>query len=132
MRERTQAEIEAALTAYHGADGWDENDRADMSYALAAADEVAPPDPVVQREQPIPANEMVKELKQLHLSLMSSEDAHYRGDAFARAAICLEALEAENETMKQRLECWLEPRSSNAQARIEALEAEVKRLDLGR
>ena len=92
MRERTQAEIEAALTAYHGADGWDENDRADMSYALAAADEVAPPDPVVQREQPIPANEMVKELKQLHLSLMSSEDAHYRGDAFARAAICIERL----------------------------------------
>ena len=44
MRERTQAEIEAALTAYHGADGWDHNDRADMSYALAAADEVAPPD----------------------------------------------------------------------------------------
>ena len=38
MRERTQAEIEAALTAYHGADGWDHNDRADMSYALAAAD----------------------------------------------------------------------------------------------
>ena len=42
MRERTQAEIEAALTAYHGADGWDHNDRADMSYALAAADAVAP------------------------------------------------------------------------------------------
>ena len=42
MRERTQAEIEAALTAYHGADGWDHNDRADMRAALAAADAVAP------------------------------------------------------------------------------------------
>ena len=101
MRERTQAEIDAALTAYHGADGWDRNDVADMSYALAAADEVAPPDPVVQREQPIPANEMVKELKQLHLSLMSSEDAHYRGDAFARAAICIEALEVQKEVVSQ-------------------------------
>ena len=38
MRERTQAEIEAALTAYHGADGWDHNDREDMRTALAAAD----------------------------------------------------------------------------------------------
>ena len=38
MRERTQAEIEAALTAYHGADGWDHNDREDMRAALAAAD----------------------------------------------------------------------------------------------
>ena len=36
MRERTQAEIEAALTAYHGADGWDHNDREDMRAALAA------------------------------------------------------------------------------------------------
>ena len=42
MRERTQAEIEAALTAYHGADGWDHNDRADMRAALVAADAVAP------------------------------------------------------------------------------------------
>ena len=92
MRERTQAEIEAALTAYHGADGWDHNDRADMRAALAAADEAAPPAPVVQRDQPIPDSEIVRELKQLHLSLMSSEDAHYRGDAFARAAICIERL----------------------------------------
>ena len=38
MRERTQAEIEAALTAYHGADGWDHNDREDMRAALASAD----------------------------------------------------------------------------------------------
>ena len=38
MRKRTQAEIEAALTAYHGADGWDHNDREDMRAALAAAD----------------------------------------------------------------------------------------------
>ena len=44
MSERTQAEIEAALTAYHGADGWDHNDRADMRAALVAADAVAPPD----------------------------------------------------------------------------------------
>ena len=40
MRERTQAEIEAALTAYHGADGWDHNDREDMRAALVAADAV--------------------------------------------------------------------------------------------
>ena len=92
MRERTQAEIEAALTAYHGADGWDHNDRADMRAALAAADAVAPPAPVVQRDQPIPYSEIVSELKQLHLTLMSSSDAHYRGDAFARAAICIERL----------------------------------------
>ena len=138
MRERTNAEIDAALTAYHGADGWDENDRADMRDAFAAADAVAPiaghiealeaalreiveigryfgvtpmrrcveialtalatldavapPIPVVQREQPIPYNELVMELKQLHLSLMSSPDARYRGDAFARAAICIERL----------------------------------------
>ncbi len=147
MRERTQAEIEAVLTAYHGADGWDEHDRADMSYALAAADEVAPPDariealeavlrdardripdwstgsnaellgrikviladavsppiPVVQREQPIQDNEIVRELKQLHLSLMSSEDARYRGDAFARAAICIEALEAAGKGLAEAL-----------------------------
>ena len=38
MRQRSDAEIEAALTAYHGADGWDHNDRADMRAALAAAD----------------------------------------------------------------------------------------------
>ena len=108
MRERTQAEIEAALTAYHGADGWDENDRADMSYALAAADEVAPPAPVVQKDNPIPYSEIVRELKQLHLSLMSSADAHYRGDAFARAAICIEALEAQKEVVSQsRIEAAL-------------------------
>ena len=40
MRERTDAEIEAALTAYHGADGWDHNDREDMRAALAAADAI--------------------------------------------------------------------------------------------
>ena len=40
MRQRSDAEIEAALTAYHGADGWDHNDREDMRAALAAADAV--------------------------------------------------------------------------------------------
>ena len=116
MRERTKAEIEAVLTAYHGADGWDEQDRVDMSYALAAADEAAPPAPVVQKDQPIPDSEIVRELKQLHLSLMSSEDARYRGDAFARAAICIEALEADRLKSKLLL--------CQAALRIEALEVE--------
>ena len=80
----------------------DEADRM-LSSTIAAVRAIEAPAPVsvpegwkpiavVQRDQPIPDSEIVRELKQLHLSLMSSADAHYRGDAFARAAICIERL----------------------------------------
>ena len=102
-RNRIEA-LEAALRdARDRIPDWSTGSNAELLERIKVilADAVSPPIPVVQREQPIPDSEIVRELKQLHLSLMSSEDAHYRGDAFARAAVCIEALEVQKEVVSQ-------------------------------